>query len=392
MKLKTLPADFQVEEQTAVVPSSGPYALYRLTKEGLGTPEAIAAICRRWGVQDAQVSFGGLKDRHARTTQWMTIHRGPRRDLVQTNLELNYQGQVSQPFTSAAIRANRFRITLRDLAAERRLAFMARLTRAQRDGLPDYFDQQRFGSLGSSGEFVAKAWCRRDYSQAVRLALVDAVAADRPAQRRQKQLLEEHWGNWRKCWSLLGDSPWRPMLAHLSQRSDDFRGALRKIPASQRRFYLSAFQSYLWNRLLAATFEETLRREQLADVPLVARPATLPFPTEMDAVQREALHALRLPLPAWRNRLEEGPIRTRLEKLLAEEGLAMSDLKADEFRDSFFSKGDRAAIFIPQDVTAQWQDDELHTGREKLVLGFELPPGCYATVLVRWLAAAGFDG
>ena len=41
MKQKSLPEDFRVEELTDFAPTEGPYAFYRLTKRGLGTPEAI---------------------------------------------------------------------------------------------------------------------------------------------------------------------------------------------------------------------------------------------------------------------------------------------------------------------------------------------------------------
>jgi tRNA pseudouridine13 synthase len=49
MKVKRLPEDFRVEELTDVRPGpAGEFALYRLTKSGLGTPEAVDAILRRW--------------------------------------------------------------------------------------------------------------------------------------------------------------------------------------------------------------------------------------------------------------------------------------------------------------------------------------------------------
>ena len=73
MKLRRLPEDFQVEELTDLVPQHGPFALYRLTKTSIGTPEAISAIVERWNLQRKRISYGGLKDRHAVTTQHLTI-------------------------------------------------------------------------------------------------------------------------------------------------------------------------------------------------------------------------------------------------------------------------------------------------------------------------------
>jgi tRNA pseudouridine13 synthase len=115
MKLKRLPEDFQVEELTAFAADGGPFALYRLTKQSIGTPEAVTAVLQRWKLPRRAVSYGGLKDRHAVTHQYLTIQSGPRRDLRQTNLELVYQGQASRAFGPKDISGNRFQITLRDL-------------------------------------------------------------------------------------------------------------------------------------------------------------------------------------------------------------------------------------------------------------------------------------
>src|SRR5436190_7872134 len=99
MKLRRLPEDFAVEELADVSPGGGEFALYRLTKRSLGTPEAIEAVLRRWKLPRASVSYGGLKDRHAITRQYVTIRRGPRRGLQQEHLQLDYLGQSGQPFT-----------------------------------------------------------------------------------------------------------------------------------------------------------------------------------------------------------------------------------------------------------------------------------------------------
>ncbi|HQZ67425.1 MAG TPA: tRNA pseudouridine(13) synthase TruD, partial [Planctomycetaceae bacterium] len=63
MKLRRLPEDFRVEELTSIAASNGAFALYRLTKTSIGTPEAISAIVERWKVQRKRISYGGLKDR-----------------------------------------------------------------------------------------------------------------------------------------------------------------------------------------------------------------------------------------------------------------------------------------------------------------------------------------
>src|SRR6185369_14992501 len=82
MKLKQQPEDFRVEELTdAAGGGAGPFALYRLDKTGWTTPDALDAVRRRWQLDRRRVSYGGLKDRHAATSQHVTVFRGPKRNL-----------------------------------------------------------------------------------------------------------------------------------------------------------------------------------------------------------------------------------------------------------------------------------------------------------------------
>jgi len=58
MKLKQQPDDFRVEEITTVAPGAeGNFAFYRLEKRGWSTPDALAAIRRRWQLQPQRLSY-----------------------------------------------------------------------------------------------------------------------------------------------------------------------------------------------------------------------------------------------------------------------------------------------------------------------------------------------
>ena len=59
------------------------------------------------------------------------------------------------------------------------------------------------------------------------------------------------------------------------------------------------------------------------------------------------------------------------------------DLRVKHLKDVFFSKGVRPALFFAQGLTQQADPDDLYPGRMKLNLGFELPKGAYATLVVK---------
>ena len=187
MIVKQQPEDFRVIECTDVGPlPAGPFALYRLDKTGWTTPDALAAVRRRWQIDLRRLSAGGLKDRHAVTTQHFTIHGGPSRNLTHERIHVTYLGQVDRPFASQDIRANRFEITLRDFRPADAEKARAALDEVAGSGVPNYFDDQRFGSVREGQPFLAKALALGQFEDALKLALTAPYEFDKPAEKKEK--------------------------------------------------------------------------------------------------------------------------------------------------------------------------------------------------------------
>lgn len=359
MKIKRIPEDFEVEEVPSaefLAPRQGPYAVYRLTKRGIGTIEAVDAVARKWGIERRRISYGGLKDRHALTRQHLTILHGPRRGFKQENLELEHLGQAPRPFTAKEIAANRFQVVLRDLSPERVATILTAAGEVRREGFPNRFGSQRFGSVGVSGEFIARAWIAGDYEKALRLALAEPREGEHGPEKEEKEILRRHWGAWPACKAALPRGSRRSVVTYLVDHPADFRRAFALIKQDLRSLYLAAFQSHLWNRMLDAF----LKGKHPSDA--------------------------SLPLPSARLKLEPGPVKDLIDATLAAEGLTLREIRVKYPRDSFFSKGERAAVVVPKGLTAEEGPDDLHPGRRKLVLRFTLPRGAYATVLIDRLA------
>jgi tRNA pseudouridine13 synthase len=387
MKIKRLPEDFQVQEQISLPAAGGPVALYRLTKQSLSTLEAVAAITRRWKLSRGQLAFAGLKDKHARTTQYVTISRGPRRGLSQSNLQLDYVGQVSRAIEARDITSNHFIVVIRGQMPRELEAAVRELASVSDSGLPNYYDNQRFGSMGQSGQFIAQAWCLGDYERALQLALTEPRAGDSADERNEKGIWREHWGDWQACWKLLPRSRWRALLAFLADRPRDFRGAIALPPHELRSLWLAAFQSHLWNQLLAAFIRLVCRPQQCLYRALGGR--DLPFFFELDQAQGDRLLQASLPLPSARLHLQDHALEALYNEVLAEQGIELRQIRVKYPRDSFFSKGEREAAVQPQQLEHQASADELYDGRRKLRLQFSLPRGSYATILVKRIAAPG---
>lgn len=383
MKLKCIPADFQVDEQVALRSDGGPFALYLLTKQSIGTMEAIDQIVQRWNIARSQIAWAGLKDRHARTSQYVTIKGGPRQSLQFGCIELKYLGYTSRPVHPRDIVSNRFTVVLRNMDAAEIAAAKKTLAEAERDGLPNYFDEQRFGSLGESGIFIAQPWCKGEYEKALWLALAEHNDHDRPDEREQKRILRELWGKWPEAKAALARSHTRSVITYLADKpiKPDFKRALALVRQDLRSLWLAAYQSHLWNQMLAAVIEQNCRPEDLRRQRIARQ--ELPFFTALPEADRGWLHAFQMPLPSARLHLEPGDLKDLIEDVMSAEGMELREVRVKYPRDAFFSRGERPAIFLPEYLTHETAVDEIYPGRTKLTLKFTLRRGSYATIFVK---------
>lgn len=391
MKLKRQPEDFQVEEIPIATPSDrGRYTFYRLSKKGIGTIEAVDAICRRWNIPRGRVAYGGLKDRHAVTVQYLTIFDGPAHAIRQPNLDLEPIGKLERAYGPQDFSGNRFVVVLRDLTPGAAAEAGRRLDAAGNDGVPNYFDDQRFGSVGFSGEFIGQAWLVGDYEKALRLALADANPFDRSETKARKAALREHWGDWPAAKAALDRSSERSIVTYLVDHPTDFAGAFARLKKDLRSLYFAAFQSWVWNLMLAGWIERNTSPEQRALVEL--KVGALTFPSGLDPDQRRLIDATAIPLPSSRTPPPDGPLGEIAADALAAFGLTWADMRVKKLKDVFFSKGVRKPLIPLGEVRSEVLDDEFRKGRKAVRLEFTLPKGAYATMLVKRITETSGPG
>ncbi|WP_104990017.1 tRNA pseudouridine(13) synthase TruD [Deinococcus sp. NW-56] len=154
-RLRTVPGDFRVEELPAYgLSGEGEHLYLRLEKTGHTTAHVLRELTTQLGVRDRDVGVAGLKDRHAVTTQWISLPakyeprlEGFALDGVRV-LEVTRHGNK---LGLGHLRGNRFVVRVRGAegTAETAAATLALLTAG---GVPNYFGPQRFGLHGLNAE------------------------------------------------------------------------------------------------------------------------------------------------------------------------------------------------------------------------------------------------
>jgi len=317
------PGDFLVREVPAYLPcGEGEHVLALVRKQGLTTAQAVGAMCHALGVQRRACGTAGLKDKHAITEQWVSLHGTTPEAVLGLELagmEVLQAGWHRNKLKTGHLRGNRFEVVLRGVdpgAEERARAVMAALAG---QGMPNYFGSQRFGRNGDNasqgldlllgrGRAPRDGRLRRLLFSALQSALFNVVLARRVRQGAVARLLE-------------GD---------LLQR------------AGGRGLFVSEDPALDSARLAA--------RELVVTGPL---------------------YGPRMPWPA-----QGGEARALEEAVLAE-----AELSVDLFRKAGrLARGGRR----PLTVAVDQPEVEALTGEETpaVRLRFALPPGSYATVLL----------
>lgn len=160
-RLRSAPEDFRVFEHLSFPPDgAGHHLLLRIRKRGRTTHEAMDAIAGRLGIPAREVGHAGLKDRHAVTEQWLSVHHPAEADLapgpVAEGIEVLAVHRHGRKLRTGALGGNRFELVIRDLDAAP-AALGRRLLVIARYGVPNYFGPQRFGRGGANVDKVL-AW------------------------------------------------------------------------------------------------------------------------------------------------------------------------------------------------------------------------------------------
>ncbi len=150
-RLRERPEDFRVDEIMGFEPDGeGEHLLVQVRKTGVNTEWVARRLASHAGLCVSKVSYAGLKDRHAVTTQWFSLHAGVHADPDWSRLDVEGVEVLEvcrhrRKLRRGALRGNRFLIRLRDLTGDLD-ALSQRISDAARLGVPNYFGAQRFGN------------------------------------------------------------------------------------------------------------------------------------------------------------------------------------------------------------------------------------------------------
>ncbi|GAB4181698.1 MAG: tRNA pseudouridine(13) synthase TruD [Geothermobacteraceae bacterium] len=377
-RVRETPEDFRVEEIPLYPPSGqGDHLYLRLEKTGLGTLEVVRILAETFGIPTRDIGYAGLKDTRAVTVQTFSVaNAGPdvadrlRHPGIRL-LEASLHGNKLRP---GHLAGNRFEITIRDVGTDAGARAEDILAVLQDLGVPNFFGPQRYGVLDNN-DLVGLALLKGQWRQAVTTIIGDAECIRHP--------------EWRSAAEAFARGDLAGCLRHLPPRMRDERSlveallqgrgereALFRISKQRLRLYLSAFQSRLFDRILAMRLA-TIERVWVGDIAYrhdngacfrVADSTTEQQRADQFEISATGpLFGRKMLAPTGQTALLEG-------SLLDKFGLSNDDFRSGG---GLNLEGDRRPLRVPLDKV------DIEVNRNRLRLCFVLPRGSYATSLLR---------
>jgi len=280
MKLKQKPEDFIVEEilpryildkvsrpkesnnnQDNPDQNKG-YKIYLLRKKSLETFALLRYISKNNNIPLKEIGFAGLKDKHAYTSQYITIPSQYNLSTVkEKNFEIELVGYVKSPIKTGDLVGNKFTIVVRDFREKEIAKLKSILTHRRANiniyGIPNYFDSQRFGSV-INREFIAKHLAKQDYEGAVNVFVTKYNKSERAKIKNEKRKIEKEWGNILEGKKIETKNKLFNLILSEYYESKIWLKAYLKIPRNLREMFVIAYQSYLWNECVKEVIKEAV--------------------------------------------------------------------------------------------------------------------------------------
>jgi tRNA pseudouridine13 synthase len=383
-RLRVRPDDFVVEEAFGLKAVSsqlaaGSVPLYRVEKRSMDTLHVARLMAMSL---KSRVAYAGMKDKRAAAVQYMTptSSRSERPKVVEDpNFTATLVGYLPRPISRSMIAGNRFRITLRECCPEIGERISQVLDAAASLRLPNFYGPQRFGTRDSLTHLVGRAMIQGKFEEAVRILLCKPRSADDEQTIEARRLMAE--GKYEEGGMLLPERQdiEKAVARRLAREPGNSIRAMRAAPIAVRRLYAQAFQSYLFNR--------TLSRATAKGIDISSpQPGDNWGELAHDGLNLAKVHGVREPIIegavplvqllgfAYRNygsRFDEC-----IQKVMEEEQVEPREFFVKAMQEVSIEGGFRRPHLAVSEPTSE-------VSGEVAVLGFALPRGGYATVLLR---------
>lgn len=398
-RLKAAAADFRVTEVPGVDPEpvsadpgDYPYLVVEVTATDRDTHDLLAVLAEEMGLHPDQLAISGTKDANAVTTQWLTLHKVHPNELVEIpDVELEVVGRLGRQLDFGDHAGNAFEIVVRDSSAPERIDRITDELTGGGDSItvPNFFGHQRFGIRRAITHDIGRLVLQGAINDAVWTYLT-TTSQHEPERTQQARGEIETALEAADPASGLEATPGylhheRRMLEVLEREGPTaYDEAFDALPWSLQRLFIHAVQSQAFNEVLS----ERMRRGMSISRPVVGDAICFLDddgsidPDTMQPVGEHRLDTARRHCERGRAVVVGALVGRETEALEGEPG-AIQTAVLDGLGLDLEAFGTNPIT----DIEGSWRPfsvrTEMAVSLDSPMFSFSLPPGSYATVVLR---------
>ena len=333
------------------------YAVYLLKKQNIDTNHALRQISNK---KRLKLKALGLKDAKAITQQYVCAVNKSKNadDFTAERFTITKVGFVQKPLSKKDMIGNRFSIRISNPVGD-----VSSFDEFEK--ILNYFGYQRFGSQRPVSHLIGKALVKKDFDLAVSLLLSFTSEYDKPENTELRQKLSDK-SNYKNALKEIPPQMdlERTVLAEMIEHGDA-KTAFKALPISMRRFFVQAYQSFLFNLTLSnAISVEDLFSSQEGDV-------CFDEYGKLGKFSGNEEQKLAIPLVGY-SYYKKTRFDTQISKILEDEGVAPKDFYIKEIQEISSEGGFRNSSIDCKDIEVK--DD---------LVQFTLSRGSFATIIMR---------
>ena len=355
--------DFNVSElitkkSSSRICSDSGFAVYKLQKNGIDTRHALDEIFRKRGIRLKSL---GLKDASAITEQFVfTTYKTDRHiEINEPKYSLKKVGFTDKVLSKKEMIGNHFQIKINGASNE--LSEFREF-----DKILNFYGYQRFGSRRPVTHLIGRAIIQQDFAGAVDLLLSFTSEYDNTENTKIRELMSDT-SKYSEALKIIPKNMDLEKIAlkEMMEHNDPIK-SIRALPLSIRRFFVQAYQSYIFNHTLSMSLDagEELFLPQADDVCYNKN-------GELGKFENDHLQRLAIPFVGY-SYYKKTRFDYYIEKILRDEGITHRDFFSKVIQEISSEGGFRNSSIKCDDYNV-----------EDSIVSFSLSRGSFATIVLR---------
>ncbi len=382
-QIKTHPQDFIVHEIPLYQPSGNGQHLYLLVEKTLRTTTDVARIlAQHFAIPIKTVGYAGLKDKYAVTRQAFSLEVPDNTDVTtfhDGHIKIISADRHTNKIKRGHLAGNRFVIKVRNTNTDHILHARDILDHLVKYGAPNYLGEQRFG-YRHNNHILGKYLLCNDYQSFLDELLGHPLPTEIDRNQKARNAYDNKlYNDALNIWPTVHRAE-RQALGPLSRGASP-KAAITNIDITQRKIYISAFQSYIFNHLCNQRIANNLLHTLILNDIAFKHDSRACFDVTHPTDDQPRCDNLEISPsgPMWGAKMKRasGDIGQNELQALTNTGVTENGLNSSYYKPSGARRPYRIPITNPDIVASADERGPF------IQLAFDLPRGSFATIIMR---------